>query len=128
MFTEDTVMVLSPSNIINPLTLASPLYNLQTFTAIVAVRAGVSCIVGSTCIGAKTSWVDGQTPGRTDTVANVVLGTTIIVEEGPAMGNNTELLSIRPPAEDAVAIAVGITVEDGTVPVDTPNPARETTF
>jgi len=57
-----------------------------------------------------------------------VLGTTIIVEEGPAMGNNTGLLSIRPPAEDAVAIAVGITVEDGTVPVDTPNPARETTF
>jgi hypothetical protein len=40
---------------INPLTLASPLYNLQIFTAIVAVRAGVSGIVGSTCIGAKTS-------------------------------------------------------------------------
>jgi hypothetical protein len=67
-------------------------------------------------------------PGRTDTIANVVLGTTIMVEEGAAMGNNTELLSTRPPAEDAVDTAVGITVEDGTVPVDTPNPARETTF
>ncbi len=44
------------------------------------------------------------------------------------MGNNTELLSTRPPAEDAVATAVGITVKDGPVPVDTPNPARETTF
>jgi len=67
-------------------------------------------------------------PGRTDTIANVELGTTIVVEEGPAMENNTELLSTRPPAEDAVATAVGITVEGGTVPVDTPNPARETTF
>jgi hypothetical protein len=55
IFTEDTVMVLSPSNITNPLTRASPLYNLQTLTAIVADRAGVYCIVGSTCKGAKTS-------------------------------------------------------------------------
>jgi hypothetical protein len=49
IFTGDTVMVLSPSNIINPLNLVSHLYNLQTLTAIVAVRAGVSCL------GAKTS-------------------------------------------------------------------------
>jgi hypothetical protein len=57
-------------------------------------------------------------PGGTDTIATVVLGTAVMAEEGPAMGNNTELLSTLPPAEDAVAAAGGITVEDGTVPID----------
>jgi hypothetical protein len=33
IFTGDTVIVLSPSNTINPLTLASPFCNLQTLTA-----------------------------------------------------------------------------------------------
>jgi hypothetical protein len=57
-------------------------------------------------------------PGGTDTIATVVLGIAVMAEEGPAMGNNTELLSTLPPAEDAVAAAGGITVEDGTVPID----------
>jgi hypothetical protein len=64
-------------------------------------------------------------PRQTCTIATIVLRTTVVAKEGPTMGNNIELLNIRPLAKEAIVITIGITMKDGIVPVDISNPTRK---
>jgi hypothetical protein len=67
-------------------------------------------------------------PKQTYTIVTIVFSTTVVAKESPTIGNNIELLNIRPFTKDTIVTAIGITMEDGIVLVDISNPSKETTF